>query len=147
MTSWRSGGGAPPARFPPSFPVAPTRKPAHGGQVRSCAVLVATGIDPNGKRSILGVSVSLSGAEVHWRDFLASLHARGLHGVKLVVSDAHAGLKPALDARLTGVPWQRCQFHLMLHFPKLNLFGVSRDVPACSPADHAGRHALGRRQS
>ena len=74
-------------------------------------MLVAIGIDPKGKRSILGVSVSLSEAEVHWRDFLGSLHARGLHGVKLVVSDAQAGLKPALDARLTGVPWQRCQFH------------------------------------
>jgi putative transposase len=85
----------------------------HGGRVRSCAVLVAVGIDLKGKRSILGVSVSLSEAEAHWRDFLASLHARGLHGVKPVVSDAHAGLKPALDARLTGVPWQRCQFHLM----------------------------------
>src|SRR4051794_37003506 len=85
----------------------------HGGQVRSCAVLVAIGIGPDGKRSVLGVSVSLSEAEVHWRDFLAGLQARGLHGVKLVVSDAHAGLKPALDARLTGVPWQRCQFHLM----------------------------------
>jgi len=85
----------------------------HGGQVRSCAVLVAIGIDAGGKRSILGVSVSLSEAEAHWRDFLGSLHARGLHGVKLVVSDAHAGLKPALDARLTGVPWQRCQFHLI----------------------------------
>ncbi len=59
------------------------------------------------------MSVSLSEAEVHWRDFLGSLHARGPHGVRLVVSDAHAGLKPALDARLTGVAWQRCQFHLM----------------------------------
>ena len=85
----------------------------HGGQVRSCAVLIAIGIDTKGKRSILGVSVSLSEAEAHWRDFLASLAGRGLHGVKLVVSDAHAGLKPALDARLTGVPWQRCQFHLI----------------------------------
>ena len=88
-------------------------KVRHGGQVRSCAVLVAIGIDPEGKRSVLGVSVSLSEAEVHWRDFLASLAARGLHGVKLIVSDAHGGLKPALDARLTGVAWQRCQFHLM----------------------------------
>jgi transposase-like protein len=87
-------------------------KVRHGGQVRSCAVLVAIGIDPEGKRSVLGVSVSLSEAEAHWRDFLASLSARGMHGVKLVVSDAHGGLKPALDARLTGVPWQRCQFHL-----------------------------------
>jgi putative transposase len=85
----------------------------HGGQVVSCAVLVAIGIAPDGKRSVLGVAVSLSEAEVHWRDFLASLAARGLHGVKLVISDAHAGLKPALDARLTGVPWQRCQFHLI----------------------------------
>jgi putative transposase len=84
----------------------------HGGQVVSCAVLVAIGIDTQGKRSVLGVSVSLSEAEAHWRDFLASLQARGLHGVKLVVSDAHAGLKEALAARLTGVPWQRCQFHL-----------------------------------
>jgi putative transposase len=85
----------------------------HGGQVVSCAVLVAIGIDPKGKRSILGVSVSLSEAEAHWRDFLASLQARGLHGVELVVSDAHAGLKEALAARLTGVPRQRCQFHLI----------------------------------
>lgn len=88
-------------------------KARHGGVVRSCAVLVAIGIAPDGKRSVLGVSVSPSEAEVHWRDFLASLAARGLHGVKLVISDAHGGLKPALDARLTGVPWQRCQFHLI----------------------------------
>lgn len=87
-------------------------KVRHGGSVVSCAVLVAIGIDTQGKRSVLGVSVSLSEAEAHWRDFLASLQARGLHGVKLVVSDAHAGLKEALAARLTGVPWQRCQFHL-----------------------------------
>jgi transposase-like protein len=88
-------------------------KVRHGGSVVSCAVLVAIGIDPQGKRSILGVSVSLSEAEVHWREFLASLQARGLHGVRMVTSDAHAGLKEALDARLSGVPWQRCQFHLM----------------------------------
>lgn len=85
----------------------------HGGQVVSCAVLVAIGIDAEGRRSILGVSVSLSEAEAHWREFLASLQARGLHGVRMVTSDAHAGLKEALAARLTGVPWQRCQFHLM----------------------------------
>jgi transposase-like protein len=87
-------------------------KARHGGSVVSCAVLAAIGIDPQGKRSILGVSVSLSEAEVHWREFLASLQARGLHGVRMITSDAHAGLKEALAARLTGVPWQRCQFHL-----------------------------------
>ncbi len=89
----------------------------HGGQVVSCAVLVAIGIDTQGKRSILGVSVSPSEAGAHWRDFLASLTGRGLRGVRLVVADAHAGLKEALKARLTGVPWQRCQFHLAKNAP------------------------------
>jgi putative transposase len=88
-------------------------KVRHGGSVVTCAVLLAIGIGRDGKRSILGVSVSLSEAEVHWRDFLAGLQARGLHGVQLVVSDDHAGLRQALAARLTGVPWQRCQFHLI----------------------------------
>jgi putative transposase len=88
-------------------------KVRHGGSVVSCAALVAIGIDAAGRRSVLGVSVSLSEAEVHWRDFLASLQGRGLHGVKLVTSDDHAGLREALKARLTGVPWQRCQSHLM----------------------------------
>jgi putative transposase len=77
-----------------------------------CALLVAVGITPDGRRTILGVSVSLSEAEVHWREFLASLQARGLHGVKMIVSDDHAGLRAALDARLPGVKRQRCQFHL-----------------------------------
>lgn len=61
---------------------------------------------------MLGVSVSLSEAEVHWRDFFTALQARGLSGVRLLVSDDHAGLKTAREARLPGVPWQRCQFHL-----------------------------------
>jgi putative transposase len=95
------------------IPDARYEKVRHGGQVASCAALVAIGIDPQGRRSILGTAVSLSEAEVHRRDFLASLQARGLHGVKRAVSDAHSGLRPALDARLSGVPWQRCQSHLM----------------------------------
>ncbi len=84
----------------------------HGGSVVSSAVLVAIGVTPEGTRSILGVSVSLSEAEVHWREFLASLQDRGLHGVRYIVSDDHAGLKQAREARFAGVPWQRCQFHL-----------------------------------
>lgn len=84
----------------------------HGGAVVSCAVLIAIGVTSDGARSILGVSVSLSEAEVHWREFLASLQDRGLHGVRYVVSDDHAGLKEARQSRLAGVPWQRCQFHL-----------------------------------
>jgi putative transposase len=88
-------------------------KVRHGGSVITCAVLIAIGITPDGKRSILGVSVSLSEAETHWRNFLASLQERGLHGVQLIVSDDHAGLKAARQARFPAVPWQRCQFHLI----------------------------------
>src|SRR5690606_16671196 len=62
-------------------------KVRHGGSVIPCAVLVAIGILPDGKRSVLGVSVSLSEAEVHWREFLASHPDRGLHGVRYIVSD------------------------------------------------------------
>jgi len=83
------------------------------GVVVRCAVLSAIGLDANGRRSVLGVSVALSEAEVHWRDFLASLQERGLYGVRLIISDSHAGLKAACAARLAGVPWQRCQFHLL----------------------------------
>lgn len=84
----------------------------HGGQVVSCAVLIAAGVQADGRRSVLGVSVALSEAEVHWRSFLSSLAERGLHGVKQVTSDDHEGLKKALGAVLPSVPWQRCQFHL-----------------------------------
>jgi putative transposase len=88
-------------------------KVRHGGRVVDCAVLVAMGVDAEGRRSILGVSVSLSEAEVHWRAFFKSLLTRGLHGVELICSDAHAGLKEARRACFHGVPWQRCQFHLL----------------------------------
>ena len=83
-----------------------------GGRLVDCAVLVATGITKDGHRRVLGVSVALSEAEVHWRAFLDSLIRRGLKGVKLIVSDAHAGLNAARRATLPSVPWQRCQFHL-----------------------------------
>lgn len=82
------------------------------GQIIDCAVLVAVGVTADGKRRVLGVSVALSEAEVHWRAFLDSLLRRGLSGVKLIVSDDHAGLKAARRAVLPSVPWQRCQFHL-----------------------------------
>jgi transposase-like protein len=82
------------------------------GQVRDAAVLKAVGLNTEGKRQVLGISVSLSEQEIHWRTFLQSLVARGLAGVELVVSDAHAGLKQARRAVFGGVPWQRCQFHL-----------------------------------
>jgi transposase-like protein len=82
------------------------------GQTLDAAVLIAIGIGPDGKRRVLGVSVSLGEHEVHWRTFLQSLLTRGLSGVQLIVSDAHEGLGAARKAVFGGVPWQRCQFHL-----------------------------------
>src|SRR5579883_2273729 len=76
----------------------------HGGSVVSCAVLIAVGITLEGRRMVLGVSVSLSEAEVHWREVFADLQARGLHGVRLIVSDDHAGLKAAREARFPASP-------------------------------------------
>lgn len=87
-------------------------KMRHGGSVVDCAVLLAMGVDADGKRELLGVSVALSEAEVHWRGFLQDLAARGLHGIRLFVSDSHAGLKAARAAVFPSVAWQRCQFHL-----------------------------------
>ena len=87
-------------------------KVRHGGKVICVALLIAVGIDVDGMRTVLGVSVSLSEAEVHWRDFLQGLVKRGLHGIKLITSDDHVGLKAARQAVFSGVAWQRCQFHL-----------------------------------
>jgi transposase-like protein len=109
LTAWRQ---RPIAEIPYLVLDARYEKVRHGGSVVSCAVLIAAGIAPDGHRVLLGVSVSLSEAEVHWREFLGSLQDRGLHGVKLIVSNDHAGLKAAREARFAGVPWQRCQFHL-----------------------------------
>jgi transposase-like protein len=98
-------------------------KVRHGGAVVPCALLTAIGITPDGKRTVLGCSVQLSEAEPHWRKFLESLVKRGMHGIKLISSDDHAGLKAARQAVLPGVTWQRCQFHLMqnamAHVPKV----------------------------
>jgi putative transposase len=82
------------------------------GQVRDAAVLLAMGVGEDGKRALLGVSVAVSEQEVHWRVFLQGLVERGLSGVELIISDAHAGLQAARKAVFGGVPWQRCQFHL-----------------------------------
>lgn len=87
-------------------------KVREAGQVRDAAVLVATGISPEGERQVLGVSVSLSEHETHWKAFLKSLKDRGLNGMKLIISDDHEGLGAARRAVFGSVPWQRCQFHL-----------------------------------
>ena len=82
------------------------------GIVRDAALFTAVGIGPDGRRRVLGVSSEGSEAELHWRAFLDSLIARGLRGVRFIVSDDHAGLRAARRAVFPGATWQRCQFHL-----------------------------------
>ena len=74
--------------------------------------MIASGVSADGKRQILGLSVSLSEQEIHWRSFLQSLLKRGLRGVQLIISDAHTGLQAARQAVFGSIPWQRCQYHL-----------------------------------
>ncbi len=110
-------------------------KVREAGQIRDTAVLVASGITPEGERQVLGVSVSLSEHETHWKAFLQSLKDRGLHGVELVTSDSHAGLGAARRAVLGSVPWQRCQFHLQQnagsYLPKVSMRAeVASDIRA-----------------
>jgi len=109
LEKWRN---RPLTEYPHLFLDAYYEQVREDGQVRDLAILTAVGINQDGKREILGVSVSLSEHEVHWRTFLESVKARGLGGVQLITSDDHAGLRAARLAVFGGIPWQRCQFHL-----------------------------------
>ncbi len=82
-------------------------------RVVNAAVVIATGVSSEGKREILGLDIFTSEDEAAWRVFLESLVNRGLRGVQLVVSDAHAGLKAAIASVLPGTSWQRCRAHFL----------------------------------
>ncbi len=82
------------------------------GRVISVAVTLAVGVNMQGRREVLGLAIGASEAETFWTDFLRRLVRRGLSGVKLVISDAHEGLKAAA-ARVLGATWQRCRVHFM----------------------------------
>jgi transposase-like protein len=109
LEAWRN---RPLGRFKYVYLDARYEKVRSAGIVIDCAVLIAAGVNPFGRREILGASVSLSEAEIHWRNFLKQLQERGLHGMELFISDDHPGLKAARQAIFPSVPWQRCQFHL-----------------------------------
>ena len=83
------------------------------GQVVSRAVVVATGITANGDREVLGVDIGDSEDETFWTRFCRGLRARGLSGVRLVISDAHAGLRAAITKCFSGASWQRCRVHFV----------------------------------
>ena len=82
------------------------------GRIVSVAVIIATGVNSDGRREVLGMDIGPSEAETFWTDFLRKLRHRGLRGVKLVVSDAHEGLKSAV-AKIMHASWQRCRVHFM----------------------------------
>jgi len=100
-------------------------KVRQAGRIVSVAVIIAVGVNSGGRREVLGMDIGPSEAETFWTEFLRKLARRGLRGVKLVISDAHEGLKAAI-ARVLHATWQRCRVHLM------------RNLLA-----HAGRHGRG----
>jgi len=87
-------------------------KVRHDGRIVSVAIIVATGVNGDGRREVLGMDIGPSEAETFWTDFLRKLARRGLRGVKLVISDAHEGLKAAV-AKVLNASWQRCRVHFM----------------------------------
>ncbi len=82
------------------------------GRIVSVAVIVAVGVNSDGRREVLGMDIGPSEAEVFWTEFLRKLARRGLRGVKLVVSDAHEGIKAAVS-KVFNASWQRCRVHFM----------------------------------
>jgi len=100
-------------------------KVRQAGRIVSVAVIIAVGVNGDGRREVLGMDIGPSEAETFWTEFLRKLARRGLRGVKLVISDAHEGLKAA-TAKVLHASWQRCRVHLM------------RNLLA-----HAGRHGRG----
>jgi transposase-like protein len=87
-------------------------KVREAGRIISVAVTIATGVNADGRREVLGLAIGASEAETFWTEFLRDLARRGLRGVKLVISDAHSGLKAAI-AKVLHATWQRCRVHMM----------------------------------
>jgi putative transposase len=87
-------------------------KVRQSGRIVSVAVIIATGVNAGGRREVLGMAIGPSEAETFWTEFLRSLARRGLRGVKLVISDAHEGLKAAV-AKVLHASWQRCRVHFL----------------------------------
>jgi putative transposase len=118
------------------------------GRVVSVAVIIATAVNTDGRREVLGMAVGPSEAETFWTGFLRQLKRRGLAGVKLVVSDAHEGLKAAA-AKVLNATWQRCRVHFMrnalAHAPKGQRTMVAAAIRTAFAQDNqAAAHAQWR---
>ena len=124
-----------------------TQKVREGGRIVNVCVVVATGVNADGQREILGMDVGASEDGAFWLAFLRSLTARGLSGVELATSDAHQGLKNAIAAVFAGASWQRCRTHFMANLltrvPKRAQPGVATMVRTIyqqlSPAEVHGQ--------
>ena len=124
-------------------------KVREAGRIVSVAVTIAVGVNGDGRREVLGMAVGASEAETFWTDFLRSLARRGLRGVKLVISDAHEGLKAAV-AKVLRATWQRCRVHFgrnaAAHAGKTQRRIVSAWIgTAYAEADAPAAHAQWRR--
>jgi putative transposase len=110
------------------------------GRIVSVAVIVAVGVNADGRREILGLDIGPSEAETFWTAFLRKLARRGLRGVKLVISDAHEGIKAAV-AKLLHASWQRCRVHFMrnvlAHAGKNGRRVVAAFIATAFAQDHA----------
>jgi putative transposase len=120
-----------------------------GGRIVSVAAIIAVAVDTEGRREIVGLGLGPSEAELFWSTFLKGLVGRGLKGVKLVVSDAHEGLKQAV-AKVLGATWQRCRVHWMrnalAHVPKGQQTVVAAALrQAFLQSDQAGARQVWRR--
>lgn len=132
-----------------SFEDALTQKVREDGRIVNVSVVVATGVNREGKREVLGLDVGTSEDGAFWLAFLRSLVARGLSGVQLVTSDAHRGLKDAIAAVFAGASWQRCRTHFMANLlsrvPKRAQSGVATMVRTVyqqlSPEEVHAQHA------
>jgi putative transposase len=87
-------------------------KVREAGRIVPVAITIAVGVNSDSRREVLGRAIGASEAETFWLEFLRSLARRGLRGVKLVISDAHEGLKTAVT-RVLRATWQRCRVHFM----------------------------------
>jgi transposase-like protein len=116
-------------------------KVRHDGRIVSVAVIIAVGANTAGRREVLGMAIGPSEAETFWTDFLRKLARRGLRGVKLVVSDAHEGIKAAVSKVLCAT-WQRCRVHFMrnvlAHAGKQGRRVVSAFIGTAFAQDDAG---------
>lgn len=120
------------------------------GHVVSQAVLVTAGINGEGVREVLDWRVANSESEWSWEDVFQNLKARGLHGLEMIVSDAHAGIRAAMERQFQGVRWQRCQVHFLRELLKKvswkQFAAVAKDLKTVFRTGHAAQSRQAARQ-